>query len=153
MQIEIAKLEILGFLEVVYQEEARRLEIKSPEPLNISTFLRNTPEQVILTGKIEGKIELICSCCLEIFLYPMKTRLNLRIQKKEINNGILDLSEEIRQQVILNLPFKPLCQEKCKGLCSRCGENLNLKKCNCLNKELDPRLEKLKSFTQEKKYA
>ncbi|HCJ66385.1 MAG TPA: hypothetical protein DHV62_03435 [Elusimicrobia bacterium] len=148
MEIKIAELKTLGSLEVVYQEEAKKLEVNSPEPLNMNLFLRYNPEYITLTGKIEGKIELICSCCLETFLYSMKTRLNLRIPNKEMKNEILDLSEEIRQQIILNLPFKPLCQEKCLGLCPQCGENLNLRKCNCQNRVLDPRLEKLKNFIQ-----
>lgn len=148
MEIKIAELKTLGSLETIYQEEAKKLEVNSPELLNITLFLRYNPDYINLTSRIEGKIELSCSRCLEIFLYPIKIKLNLRIPTNEIKDEILDLTKEIREQIILNLPFKPLCQENCQGLCPQCGENLNLRKCTCQNRVLDPRLEKLRDFIQ-----
>ncbi|MBR2488852.1 MAG: DUF177 domain-containing protein, partial [Clostridia bacterium] len=40
-----------------------------------------------------------------------------------------------------DLPMKHLCSEKCKGICSKCGKNLNDGKCECPEKEIDPRLQ------------
>ena len=47
----------------------------------------------------------------------------------------LDLTEEVRQAIILNLPMQPLCRQDCQGLCTGCGENLNLKTCQCPNEK------------------
>jgi uncharacterized protein len=47
----------------------------------------------------------------------------------------LDLTEEVRQAIILNLPMQPLCRQDCQGLCVGCGENLNLKPCQCPNEK------------------
>ncbi len=58
----------------------------------------------------------------------------------------LDITEDIRDMVILSLPMKPLCSDTCKGLCPKCGTNLNEEKCNCVLEEIDPRLEKLREF-------
>lgn len=58
----------------------------------------------------------------------------------------LDITNDILDMVILSLPMKPLCREDCKGLCPKCGINLNEKKCDCVLEEIDPRLEKLKDF-------
>ncbi|MBQ3561654.1 MAG: DUF177 domain-containing protein, partial [Oscillospiraceae bacterium] len=44
----------------------------------------------------------------------------------------------------LEVPFQLLCREDCKGLCPVCGSDLNEKTCNCNQKQIDPRLEKLK---------
>jgi uncharacterized protein len=44
----------------------------------------------------------------------------------------IDLSPVISEQVLLSLPTRPLCREDCKGLCARCGANLNQGSCNCL---------------------
>ncbi|HEX2986866.1 MAG TPA: DUF177 domain-containing protein, partial [Chloroflexota bacterium] len=44
---------------------------------------------------------------------------------------VLDLTEAIRQYVIVESPLQPLCDEECKGLCSQCGANLNLGPCDC----------------------
>ena len=51
-----------------------------------------------------------------------------------------DLSEFLYSEVIVNLPMKHLCSEDCKGICFKCGKNLNEGNCDCPQKEIDPRL-------------
>ena len=51
-----------------------------------------------------------------------------------------DLDEFLYSEVIVNLPMKHLCSEDCKGICFKCGKNLNQGKCDCPEKEIDPRL-------------
>lgn len=60
-------------------------------------------------------------------------------------DGCLDPEELIREDVSLDLPAKFLCREDCKGLCPRCGKNLNLGPCGC-GREIDPRLEALRAL-------
>jgi uncharacterized protein len=43
----------------------------------------------------------------------------------------IDLTEDIREDILINLPDRLLCKKNCKGLCFYCGQNLNLKKCSC----------------------
>lgn len=52
----------------------------------------------------------------------------------------LDLDEFLYSEVIMSLPMKHICSEMCKGICHKCGKNLNQGKCNCVEKEIDPRL-------------
>lgn len=52
----------------------------------------------------------------------------------------LDLDEIVRSDVLLHIPMKHLCKDDCKGICSKCGKNLNEGSCNCETKEIDPRL-------------
>lgn len=61
----------------------------------------------------------------------------------------IDISEEIYSLVYLSRPIKVVCSNDCKGLCSHCGQNLNIKKCNCEDNKMDPRWEKLKTFLKE----
>ena len=49
----------------------------------------------------------------------------------------------IHNEVLVNLPMKVLCRENCKGICNRCGANLNLGSCKCDDAELDPRMSKI----------
>jgi uncharacterized protein len=58
----------------------------------------------------------------------------------------LNLDELVVSNIILNLPMKHLCDENCKGLCSKCGKSLEFGDCGCPKKAVDPRLESLKSF-------
>lgn len=46
-------------------------------------------------------------------------------------NHILDLTDEIRQDIVLQQPIRPLCRPDCAGLCPTCGENLNEARCDC----------------------
>ena len=55
----------------------------------------------------------------------------------------LDVDEFVYSEVILDLPSKHLCSEECKGICFKCGKNLNDGECGCSKKEVDPRLAKL----------
>lgn len=58
----------------------------------------------------------------------------------------LDLDALVYADIFLNLPAKLLCREACKGLCPKCGINLNVDICSCEHQERDPRLDVLKQF-------
>lgn len=60
----------------------------------------------------------------------------------------LDLDEVIQADLWLEMPMKSLCKPDCKGLCHRCGADLNAGPCGCADKEIDPRLEALKQLLQ-----
>ena len=64
-------------------------------------------------------------------------------------DGVLDLDELIATDVLLELPIKVLCREDCKGLCPKCGANLNESSCGCDTRQVDPRLEALKKLLEE----
>ena len=59
---------------------------------------------------------------------------------------MLDLSEAIRQSIIVSLPSKPLCNKSCSGLCPGCGSNLNESRCTCSETPNDVRCEPLLSI-------
>lgn len=56
----------------------------------------------------------------------------------------IDFDPILREQLLLALPMQVVCREECKGLCSVCGQDLNVKSCGCEQKVIDPRLAKLK---------
>lgn len=56
-----------------------------------------------------------------------------------VENNVLDLDELVKEECQLFLPAKMLCKDDCKGLCQKCGKNLNYEKCECA-KDVDPRL-------------
>ena len=63
-----------------------------------------------------------------------------------VSDERLDLNELLREDILLDLPSKYLCSPDCKGLCPKCGKNLNEGDCGCGTGEVDPRLEILKSL-------
>ncbi len=60
-----------------------------------------------------------------------------------VQNGRLDLDEELREVLILEMPMRFLCSEDCPGLCPKCGKPKRDGSCNCSEKEIDPRWAKL----------
>ena len=68
-----------------------------------------------------------------------------------VEDGFLSLDELLTECLELSLPFRFLCSEDCKGLCPRCGKNLNDGPCGCEEKEVDPRLEPLRRLLEEMK--
>lgn len=68
-----------------------------------------------------------------------------------IEDGFLDMDEQIREQTEMEFPSRVLCREDCRGLCPRCGTDLNKSSCDCTQKEIDPRLLPLKKLLEEMK--
>lgn len=122
-----------------------------------------------VTGRVRTSLELDCSRCLEPFLVPVDATFDLRyvpqaqntgepereIQEEDLTTayhreGLLDVTELLREQFQLVLPMKPLCTDECHGLCSTCGTNLNKTRCDCAPQWEDPRLAPLKNFVKRK---
>jgi len=61
---------------------------------------------------------------------------------------VIVLDEDVRQAVELTVPVKLLCRDECKGLCAKCGKNLNESPCACENDETDPRWEPLRKLSR-----
>ena len=60
-----------------------------------------------------------------------------------IVDSSFDFDRLIYNEILIHLPMKVLCREDCKGICNRCGANLNMGSCHCDNAELDPRMSKI----------
>lgn len=101
---------------------------------------------VYVDAHAEGTVKLTCSRCLGSFAKKMgldceaKFMENPEDRSREdrdeievfsLENGVCDLSEMVRHEIVLNLPMKPLCSPRCKGLCPVCGANLNEGGCDC----------------------
>jgi uncharacterized protein len=61
------------------------------------------------------------------------------------------MDEQLYLQLEMEFPLRFLCKEDCKGLCQRCGKNLNEGECGCETKEFDPRLAPLKALLERMK--
>lgn len=100
-----------------------------------------------LEGTLETEMLCVCDRCGKEFESVKEMELSALIVDGESDNpeaftlegDKLDLDETIETLLILDMETKFLCDPDCKGLCSKCGANLNLGPCNC-GKEIDPRL-------------
>lgn len=123
-----------------------------------------------VTGRVQARLELACSRCLEPFEVPVDAPFELRylpqgrntgegereIEEDDLTtayyrDGALDVIDLMREQFQLALPMKPLCSEACRGLCPDCGANLNRTTCGCAPRWEDPRLAPLKGLLDRQK--
>jgi uncharacterized protein len=102
---------------------------------------------------------LTCSRCLTPFAFPVDTHWSERFTDEEhraidteeeqvhlIEGQVLDLTPYIRESILLQLPYAPVCREECKGLCPKCGINRNEAACDCRTERIDPRLAALEEW-------
>ena len=69
------------------------------------------------------------------------------VEAYTFEGNVVDIAKPLIDNIILALPMKTICSEDCKGLCKTCGTNLNIKNCNCDEREtVDPRMEILKDY-------
>lgn len=124
---------------------------KSPVVLTIT----NLGEEKL---RIEGKTEVVavipCDLCLEEVETPLRLTFNKEVDMKQTAEGrIRDLDETdfiigynldvdrlVYSEILVNWPMKTLCREDCRGICRKCGTNLNHGSCSCDTVELDPRM-------------
>lgn len=79
---------------------------------------------------LAGSYKIICCRCLSEVKCKFDKKLNL-IYTVDTKNYIIDLIPEIRENLILDYPANPLCNPECKGMCQKCGVDLNKEKCKC----------------------
>ena len=68
-----------------------------------------------------------------------------------IEDGFLDMDKHLIEELEVEFPLRFLCKEDCRGLCQRCGKNLNDGDCNCSSGEIDPRLLPLQKILMQMK--
>jgi uncharacterized protein len=138
-------------------------------PASYTMRLSRTGSLIAVSGSLDVTVEMQCSRCLEKnaflldpefeFVLAPATAKNLpheiELQKEELNTEFykgetIDLLEIVRNQIILTVPFKPLCSPACKGICPKCGKNKNKESCECVDEgTVDPRFVALQKISKK----
>ncbi len=79
---------------------------------------------------LKSSLSLTCSRCFKEFVKPLASAFEL-IYPCDLTQRIIELADDIREELMLTYPQKLLCREDCKGLCARCGADLNEEECHC----------------------
>jgi uncharacterized protein len=126
-------------------------------------FVRGTIEftrtnrGILAEGQLHSQVQLECARCLKTFSQPLDLHLEAQFGSPPIKpqgeaifpigvKGILDLTEALREYILLYLPMRPLCKPDCRGLCVECGKSLSEETCDCARGTIDPRLARLKDL-------
>ncbi len=127
-------------------------------PVSVKGEIKNVVGVVTIDAKINFTLDVFCDRCAEAskldFEIPMLHGLVSSLNEDDNDDFILvedmklDLLQLTSEDIFLTLPSKFLCKEDCKGVCTKCGANLNNDSCNC-KKDIDPRLEALLGLLED----
>ena len=125
-------------------------ECQFPEPLRLSFTAMKEYDHIRVAGNVETVVRLNCSRCLVEYDLPINSSFTIfytkaagmpldeEVELAEVDlisasyeGDEIDFAPEVTAQVITEIPFKPLCNEDCRGLCSKCGISLNESSCDC----------------------
>ncbi len=123
---------------------------------------------LLVQGNVAAQVDVECSRCLERITMPVEGTLEEQFQPTvDVDTGapvnkadyeendlsfdidsnhMMDLSEPVRQALLVGMPMKPLCKADCKGLCPQCGANWNDGSCDCRSETVDERWSRLREL-------
>ncbi|RGY95925.1 DUF177 domain-containing protein [Clostridium sp. AM58-1XD] len=162
MQINLSELFTREGKEKTYTQDIEMKQFQAPdgvyeivekEPV-VLTIRHLGDRKLELNGTVKLSLLIPCSRCLTPvkidFSLDIEASLDMNQTEEEraeeldeqpyVSGYYLDVDQLVRNELLLNLPMKVLCNENCKGICNRCGANLNFESCSCDRGSLDPRM-------------
>ena len=104
---------------------------RAREPVKYDLVARVISGQLVLQGKIEAELDIECSRCTDFFSTTVGDSSFLRAYDLADDTETVDVTPDIREEILLRLPHFPICRDDCKGLCPQCGKDLNKGACEC----------------------
>ncbi|CDM66079.1 YceD family protein [Pyrinomonas methylaliphatogenes] len=173
MRFEVERLTIEGtsfrqdYAPEALSFEAERIRLIAPATVHGRIWRKG--REVLLQGRLTARVAALCDRCLREFETLVETEIDVSYVPEEddataedlelsademaqsvFSGGEVDLDELVREQFLLALPMRRLCREECRGLCPRCGADLNLGDCQCEAAEIDPRWAALAAWKRKK---
>ena len=124
-----------------------------------SALITRTNQGILIQVDIHAALELECVRCLNPVIQPLHTNFTelYAFSRRYMTEaglmmpetGIIDITPELREYMLLEIPFSPLCRPDCKGLCPVCGADQNETTCHHEDEPSDPRLAALKDLLDQ----
>jgi len=121
--------------------------VELSQPLDVDLTARSVGDDVFVRGTLRTTVRLACRRCLSpverevdetvdlLFANAGEEDADGEVYTLPVRGDELDLTDAVREQVLLDLPEFALCSEECRGLCPTCGANLNEGACECVPEE------------------
>lgn len=160
MKINIGQLkkELGGTQSFSFQTSTEELALNQYEEtwagnIMVEGMVTNKGTYYEVTGTINATLNESCSRCLETVVSDLTIPFSEEFRQdgsEEIEDSgfdyscfsgdEMDITDVIRENILLAKPLKSVCSENCRGLCPECGANLNISTCGCNPSKIDPRL-------------
>jgi len=136
MKVEVARIteDIKVFEEAIAAES---WDLSSPDIRFINTIklqaeFKCIGSQILVEGKVDSIKDVRCSRCLETSQVNETFTCALSYDEKTLG-AFLTIDDDVREEILLCWPMKPLCKDTCQGICPQCGVNRNHNQCSCAN--------------------
>jgi uncharacterized protein len=136
MQIEVAKIPASGCQyvdaeDVSLLKELSGREVVSNGVIKYDLHAQFTGEDLVVSGKLSIEVIFRCSRCAEHFSRLIRDDSFAVVKQVPNRSESVDLTEDMREAILCAFPSHPVCRSDCRGLCAKCGVNLNIGKCSC----------------------
>ena len=132
MKIQVNRIPEDGLRERATYDPAaldmERDDVRFVQPFAVDAFITKADTELIVDAEIHCPVRLACARCLEEFdsTVTAKALFTYKVESTDV----VDITEDIRQEIVLAYPMVPVCRPDCKGLCALCGQNLNAGTCS-----------------------
>lgn len=131
MKIQVNRIPEEGLREHATYDPSRldmeRQDIRLADPIEVDAVVNKTDDELLVEVDIECSMRMECARCLEQFETVLRTDALFNYEVKP--SDIVDITDDVRQEIILGYPMIPVCRPDCRGLCRVCGQNLNQGDC------------------------
>jgi uncharacterized protein len=107
-------------------------------PIRYEMTVEAAGQELVVRGSVEAPLRLRCSRCAQFFSTTARVSSFLHAYEWAEHPEFLDVSADVREDLLLEIPGFPLCATGCKGLCAQCGQDLNEGRCGCPPPEAGP---------------
>jgi uncharacterized protein len=144
-----------GLHSLTFEEPVKKIGLGEPffDNFLLNLDLQKSNSQIVLDTDLILKANFTCDRCGEQFVSEIKTKNQIvflfgaepeetdsvNVKYLAYDAEKIDIQQDLLDFAILSEPMRKLCREDCKGLCFKCGTNLNTGKCDCKNDEVDAR--------------
>ncbi len=139
MKIHVNRIPVEGLTEEATYDpkslDIDRFDLQIEPPIVVSSLITKAEGEIVVQAAIRCVLKLSCAKCLGSFESPLQTEAVLSYQVAPTD--VVDMTEDIRQELMLAYPMIPICRPDCKGLCPACGQNWNDGPCRCGSKTSD----------------
>lgn len=169
LRLDLARLDREGTVQVEARVPAddalwQGLDVEFAGPVAIALRASYAGSgEVVVRGRVEAGLVQECRRCLEPVPGTLREELTLvfapgdadsaeddgDVRRFKENAAELDLSDAVREEIVLAIDPYVVCDPDCRGLCPRCGANRNTETCSCTDEEKDPRWDALRALKEE----
>lgn len=166
IKINVAEIkkQLSGSLSCHYDLEGRDLDlteddVKLAGPVSADFTVTNGGDMILLEGSLGFRVKTQCARCLKDIVLDLTADLDERYYPEGAEGldedaltykfDVVDVTDALRESLLLSVSARALCKPDCKGICPVCGANRNVTPCQCETRSIDPRLQALEALLKK----